>query len=510
MNVYGSATNTFTAFPTDVFTSIPTLKPVIPAYHDADSLGCLDAQKAGPGIPLHYAEESKPGAYEAGVFAMVTPQFKMPSVVLDYANAANMVKIARGGDLIIGFSDLQAFLRSLKSWQNLKEIVFITFTEGCGDYSDGERCYFLAQQLIFDQGSLTIRAIGNPKDVRDLAESIDVSWGSYKDDFSSASPIATTPGGSNLYPFPKLTPGGNGTTTNSTNTTTANFGQNGLCAAPADTKYGLPSACIGPHFDETLDEKLGYKESKDFAWADWVQTASLIDPYTEPVSVGSANLTKRNLKDKLGSAISALKTLPAKTSTFGREKKKELVKGLQNTGNKIESTVKTGVKTGIAVGTFVKNVITGEPNIIEEEFNKLILPPKKDNPECLKNTKKCALQAKDAKLVKSPWDDDGILIKSWGTAPSESELIKGRKTRKSVKGQFVNVYCVKCGLHGSAKVKGKLTIKDGEIHEGTVDVDMSMKVGVGVGIYAQKLHKESFDFNLFNVRTAQLSSHIRY
>lgn len=502
-------TNTFTAFPTDIFTSIPTLKPVIPANYDANSLDCLHAKEPGPGVPLHYAQESKPGAYEAGVFAIVVPKFNVPSVVLDYANAANTVKIARGGDLIIGFSDLQAFLRSLSSWKSLKEIVFVTFTEGCGDYADGERCYFLAEQLYFDQDSLMVRAVGKPRDVRDLAEHINVSWGSYKDDeFDGATPVGTSISGTGAPDatgtdappaFPTLAPGTNGTSVNGTNSTSVDFGQNkGGCNAPVDTKYGLPTSCTGPHFDEILDDNLGYKEGKDFSWAEWVEAISLMDPYTEPevFDSNSTSLNKRNLATDLWGKV---KDAPRKVGNYAKEKKDNLVKGVKNAGNKIEATTKAVVKTAQAVGTFAKNVVTGKPNVYENEFSKLILPPKKDNPECQKDKKKCELQAKDAKSVKSPWDDDGILLKSFGTAPSENELINGRKSRKTVKGQFLNIYCVKCGLHGSAKVVGNLTIKGFEVHEGKIDVDMNMEVGLGIGVYAQYLHKETFDANLFNI-----------
>jgi hypothetical protein len=501
---YETPTNTFTAFPTDVFTSIPTLKPVIPADYDADSLDCLNPKRPGPGTPLHYAEESKPGSYEAGVFAIVTPKFNVPSVVLDYANLATTVKVARGGDLVIGFSDLIAFLRSMTSWQSLKEIVFVTFTEGCGDYADGERCYFLANKLYFDQDSLTIRAVGKPRDVRDISEHINVSWGSYKDaSFDGASPVASgtaTPVATGTNSFPTLTPGGNGTSTNGTNSTTVDFGKNGPCSAPADTKYGLPTACTGPHFDETLDEKLGYKTSKEFAWAEWVDTVSLVDPYEQPdvftFSSNSSGLAKRGWVDD---AKEKLRQAKEKALKFGKDQKTALKGKLEKAGNNIGAAAKSTVNGVMAVGTFAKNVITGQPNIYENEFNKLILPPKKDNPECLKNTKKCELQAKGAKAVKSPWDEDGFLLASFGKAPSESELIKGRKTKKKVKGQFLNIYCVKCGLHGSAKVIGNLLIKGTEVHEGKIEVDMNLEVGLGIGIYAQYLHSEQFDFNLFNV-----------
>ncbi|CAO2651386.1 Nn.00g039560.m01.CDS01 [Neocucurbitaria sp. VM-36] len=507
-----------TAFPTHVFpdsTSIPTLKPVIPASHDADSLDCLNPLKPGPGTPLHYAQESKPGSYEAGVFAVVVPKFRMPSIVLDYANAASTVKIVRGGDLVIGFSELQAFLRSLTSWQTLKEIVFVTFTPGCGDYEEGERCYFLADKLYFDQVSLTVRAVGKPRDVRDLAEYIDVSWGSYKDqEFEGATPVASsTTGGNAPAPtasgtdsspsFPTLTPGTNGTTANGTNATNTEFGNSkDGCVAPTDSKYGLPTSCVGPRFDDNLDSKLGYKSSKEFTWDEWVEAMSLQDPYADPFTLqsDSSNSTSLRKRGLLKDGWNAIKSVPRKTAKFAKETTKKAVEKTKNLGNNIAGATKAVVNGAVAAGTFVKNVITGTPNIYENEFSKLVLPPKKDEPECQgKNAKKCELNAKDAKAVKTPWDEDGILLKTFGTPPSESELIQGKKTKTKVKGQFLSIYCVKCGLSGSAKVAGKLTIKGTEVQEGTIDVEMNMEVGLGIGVYAQYLHKETFENNLFNV-----------
>jgi hypothetical protein len=113
-----------------------------------------------------------------------------------------------------------------------------------------------------------------------------------------------------------------GFSTNGTNSSTVDLGKNGLCNAPTDTKYGLPSACNGPHFDETLDEKLGYKTSKDFPWADWVGTVTLVDPHTEPEIFNteaspSTSLNKRGLLDNA-------QKLKDKAGNLLREKKKTI------------------------------------------------------------------------------------------------------------------------------------------------------------------------------------------
>jgi hypothetical protein len=79
------------------------------------------------------------------------------------------------------------------------------------------------------------------------------------------------------------------------------------------------------------------------------------------------------------------------------------------------------------------------------------------------------------------------------------ELIKGRKTKKKLRSQFLNIYCIKCSLHGSGKVVGNLLIKVTEVCEGKIEVDMNLEVGPGIGTYAQHIYGNQFDFDLFNV-----------
>ncbi len=468
-----------TAFPTNVFPqgSIPTLKPVIPAYHDADSLHCLDPQEPGPGTPLHYAQENKPGSYEDGTFAVVTPKFNMHSVVLDYANAAQDVIMAQGGDLVISFSDLQAFSRSANSWNTLTQIIFVTFTPGCGDYVDGERCYFLADQLTFDQETLSVRAAGSARDVRDLTDTIHVSWGSYNDHDMSSGSYSNNPTGSNAYPSPSYTtsssrpyPTSSQGFNASVNGTVNLNNSSSNCNAPSDTKYGLPIACNGPRFDSSLDSGLGYKTSKDFSWNDWVEMMTVEDPYAEPFVVSTDSLSSRDLNKRFFKGLWN-KIVNAVAPTI-----KSLT---QSIGNKIKDIIhvpsmNTIIKGAVAAEGIIENVLTGQPNDFDIDFAKIVIPPHKDDPNCAADSTNCDLISKDAKSVQTPWDADGILLKSWGIAPSESELIKGQKLQTKPKGQFLNVYCVKCGVQGSAKVSGSITIKGINVIEGHIDVSVSM------------------------------------
>lgn len=492
----------------------------MPANHDADSLDCLTPSKPGPGTPLHYAQESKSGSYASGVFAIVTPRFKLPSVVLDYANAANSIKVVRGGDLVIAFSTFEAFLQSVESWKVLTEVVFVTFTPGCGDYDDGERCYFLANQLNFDQTSLSVRATGKARNIRDLAEYIDVSWGSYNDEgFSSGAPgVSGTNGdasasstGASKVSSPTLTPGSNGASFNGTNSTVVNIRKDADdCVAPIDTKFGLPTSCNGPQFDNKLDTRLGYHTSKDFSWNDWATTLLLDNPDNDPLEfvadpADTATLKKRNwFANTFKKVTGFVGTSPVKfvDKSGAAIKVQDLPKDVQAVMSASQGASGIAIKTAVGVGVAGKiahNAMTGTPNIVSEKWEQLLLPPRKNSTQCITKPEECALKSKDAKAVKTPWDDDGILLKSFGKAPSESELKEGRTKKKAVKGQFLNIYCVRCGLTGSAKVEGRVTIYGTDIIEGKLDVDASMDIGVGIGVYAQYLRKETWNTNLFNV-----------
>ncbi|KAI3538538.1 hypothetical protein CSPX01_09466 [Colletotrichum filicis] len=486
-------------FPTSKLGPIATLKPAIPDNHDLNDVNNLTPQPSGAGAPIHYAQDA--GSNGGGIYAVATPKWTAPSIVLDHSGLVTDVKLSGQGNLVMTFGDKNAFDHSASNWK-ADNIIFVTYTPECGDYDLGQRCYFQANSVTFDRNSLSATAAGQAKDIGDVTKDINVVWGNY--------------GSQNVnYGNPAATAEPTATETDVTPAYSVAPTMTAACVAPVDEKYGLPTACLGPYFDDDLDTGLGYFESDVFSFNETLSEVDIDGELTD------STLTRRitvfqdigNGFKKIGPAIkSGVVNLGNKIETGAKAAKNNVVK----TGEKV---VKVGAKVVEVAKTVVEvggNILTGKPNRFEKDFDKLLLPwpakeckeaeNDKDKKEKLKNACKPKKQDKDkdseAKAVKTPWGDDALLLKSFGTIPSPKDLRpKGSKKQTTVtKGNFINLYCVKCGLSGSLKTKGNITIENIKgITDGYIESDIDISVGLGIGIYAQYYQEHKFRNNLYDI-----------
>ncbi|KAH7095083.1 hypothetical protein FB567DRAFT_574941 [Paraphoma chrysanthemicola] len=458
----------------DILGPIPTLLPVVHALHDGRHYDHFVPKQPGHGASLHYAEEDDFAGHSGGAYAIVTPNFKLHSIVLDHIYHIDEVSVASNGDLRINFGHVNAFEHGRRQWSSPEQLVFVTYTPGCGDFHRKDRCYFLAETIVFDEDTFTVIVIGGAADLGDVTHDVQLSWGSYKEDVSSSLHKRQQYNNVTLPVWP-----GPGDTRNEKIGHVAP-----TCTPPVDNKYGLPTACQGTYFDDDLDSQLGYKDAEDFAWGSFA-----IDTLLESVgneTTLSPGMRKRFIK--IPNPIAAIK-----------KKVQEFKQSIKELPNKVVTVVKTVGAVVSKVAEFGKNIITGQPTTAEYEFTKLLLPQKADSAECKKTPDSC--KPTGAKAVKSPWDGDAILIKSFGTAPQEEDIAKLRQGgRQTLKHQFLNIYCVNCGLSGSAKLKGNVTIKIGQgVTDGSLSLEADLKVGVGIGVYAQMYRQETFNHALFKV-----------
>lgn len=123
---------------------------------------------------------------------------------------------------------------------------------------------------------------GKPQSQSDCTEGGEANWGMYRPSVGNGGNYVNQPGkngtvgGFNGTIGPSGGSGSSGSLPGAgnstigggfpnTNSTTGNnatgFGDElSACHAPVDTKYGLPTACVGEYFDLDLDEALGYGE----------------------------------------------------------------------------------------------------------------------------------------------------------------------------------------------------------------------------------------------------------
>jgi hypothetical protein len=132
---------------------------------------------------------------------VVKPRFKHPSVILDHSSLVG-VAAPDEATLIVEFSSRAAFSYSQNEWTNSPNMIFVTYTEGCGDYHNGERCYFVAGSIEFDLSTLLVSIQGGAVPLQDVTHDVNVVWGSFDDDGSDASGTFTSSGDTDPGPAP--------------------------------------------------------------------------------------------------------------------------------------------------------------------------------------------------------------------------------------------------------------------------------------------------------------------
>lgn len=145
--------------------------------------------------------------------------------------------------------------------------------------------------------------------------------------------------------------------------------------------------------------------------------------------------------------------------------------------------------------TALDNIATGKPNVFDTGVSRLLLP--RNSTECNASKTNCKPIDSKTKIATSPWGD-AVLLKSFGTQPSENT--NDKKTVTVTSGKFVNLYCVKCGVSGGAKIAGNITINGLKgITAGQAKSSFDMSIGVGLGVDAQAVYQKQFKNNLYDI-----------
>ncbi|KXH64154.1 hypothetical protein CSAL01_08073 [Colletotrichum salicis] len=209
------------------------------------------------------------------------------------------------------------------------------------------------------------------------------------------------------------------------------------CEAPADTKYGLPTACFDAYFDEGLDEDLG----------------------------STKNLSQKEFKYDIDPEYS-----------FWKQRRHLRKRWFSSFFNKIVQPLKAvyqATQQALSIGGSINKEISWHlPN------------PKSSNPDDK------TLSDPKPKQVQSPWGDS-ILLKALGSREDDPD--------KKVNG-YMNIFCVGCGAFGNAKIAGRARWTPiGGFLEGEVDIRTDIKFVLKIGIDAQITYKQEFYNDLINV-----------
>lgn len=381
-------------------------------------------------------------AAKPGAFAFVSYYFTSHSVNLDHSDHVSFRSTGPGG-LAVTFSSQEAFQHASSTWSAKQGLILIAYAKGCGDYEKGQRCYFDVSSLEVDasSGARTIVARGQAKHPDHLTSRGHTEWGWWS---PRTGPAGSAPGFS-WNAGPTSAPGsGSGTGSNGGNQAPARA----PCAAPLDAKYGLPTACLGEHFDLDLDNSLGYEPLSD-------KSRALLNELAPGLNLGAAAGHGWN-------------------QTVSRRHQRHVV-----VKRGFWSTVWADAKTFVA-GAYEAVVNAAKfSGSIDRQFSWALPNPGNQSSEANK------LVDVGARQVVSPWGN-AVLLKSFGSREAEGGLAK-----------HLNIFCVDCGATGKASVAGKVSwsLAHG-ITEGSVEFTTDMHFGLKLGVDADMHYKSDFSAEL--------------
>ncbi|THX25984.1 hypothetical protein D6D10_09807 [Aureobasidium pullulans] len=196
--------------------------PITGAQGNFDWSETADAPVPTP-APLYYNDGGpRADPSVAHSFSTLDINYKIPAVNLDHIDCATSISYD-SGVLSVKFADAACFAQAQGSWSSNQQLIFITYSNICQNFANGQFCYYVSSSLVFSIAGLTV--IPEPQ----------VS-------INGDNPTSTLSGGSTTSATPSST--------------------NAACNA-VDAKYGLPIGPLDVNFDRYLDDCLGYYDDLD-------------------------------------------------------------------------------------------------------------------------------------------------------------------------------------------------------------------------------------------------------
>ncbi|THV71058.1 hypothetical protein D6D28_04706 [Aureobasidium pullulans] len=201
---------------------VPTVT-LSPAVHWDVVVGPQNLIPANQPAPLYYNDGGpRADPSVAHSFGTLDINYKIPAVNLDHTDCATSISYD-SGVLSVKFADAACFAQAQGSWSSNQQLIFITYSNICQNFANGQFCYYVSSSLVFSIAGLTV--IPEPQ----------VS-------INGDNPTSTLSGGSTTSATPSST--------------------NAACNA-VDAKYGLPIGPLDVNFDRYLDDCLGYYDDLD-------------------------------------------------------------------------------------------------------------------------------------------------------------------------------------------------------------------------------------------------------
>ncbi|THZ98791.1 hypothetical protein D6C82_05545 [Aureobasidium pullulans] len=186
---------------------VPTVT-LSPAVHWDVVVGPQNLIPANQPAPLYYNDGGpRADPSVAHSFGTLDINYKIPAVNLDHTDCATSISYD-SGVLSVKFADAACFAQAQGSWSSNQQLIFITYSNICQNFANGQFCYYPEPQVSINGDN----------------------------------PTSTLSGGSTTSATPSST--------------------NAACNA-VDAKYGLPIGPLDVNFDRYLDDCLGYYDDLD-------------------------------------------------------------------------------------------------------------------------------------------------------------------------------------------------------------------------------------------------------
>ncbi|KAI9163909.1 Leucinostatins biosynthesis cluster protein T [Paramyrothecium foliicola] len=433
---------------------IATLKPAVHWNTNTKQAKNVLPVPAQEGNKLYYGLDDPS---KAGSYAFLTYHFNQPSVNLDQAGSIKDIVYSDAG-LAMTFDTEEAYKIARENWLPDEEMVLITYTEGCGDYDHEDRCYFKTSGFTYDDQAHTVLAKGAPGHPQDLVSYGESEWGWWSPDADDEQPVAAAG-------FAAAVNNAGDAASPSAPAPSPSRKTRSGCIAPAG-KDGLPAACFGKLFDLELDDQHALK----------------------PLSA-----EQKAFIDKVSNkGVSADATIVRRCGWFCRAFEK-VKTGVKEAFDKVQDVVENVVEDVKEVADDVQDKIDEIATFsgdFDHDFSYKL--PDLENPDPL-----ATMLLGGTIQAPSPWGP-AILLKSFGV-PEDIELPAGVDAS-------LNVYCVNCGVSGTARIAGRATWTPSEgVTEGQVELFNDMQIMLQIGVDAKVAYKYNFETELFGIGLPGLS-----
>jgi hypothetical protein len=254
---------------------VPTVT-LSPAVHWDVTVGPQNLVPANQPAPLYYNDGGpRADPTVAHSFGTLDINYKAPAVNLDHTDCVTSIDY-ENGVLSVKFADAACFAQAQGSWSPSQQLIFITHSNICQSFANGEFCYYVTSSFAFSTDGLSVIVSGEIVEVADWIQGAQFQWGVYKPEpslpINGGSPTPTMSGDPTMSATPSST--------------------NAACSA-VDAKYGLPIGPLTPDFDRYLDDCLGYYDDLNSTpfddYVDKVTGDENLDQKYDPVEISGDN-----------------------------------------------------------------------------------------------------------------------------------------------------------------------------------------------------------------------------